>query len=156
MKKIKLTQGKYVLVDDEDFAVLNKYKWHFHDKGAAVRKIYISAVKQRIVYMHREIMKPMGNTEVDHINHDQLDNRKNNLRLCNRAENNANMRMSRHNSSSYKGVSYNKKEKKYRAYISIANKQKHLGYFPTAIIAAKAYNEAAKRLRGVFAWINPL
>jgi hypothetical protein len=95
--------------------------------------------------------------EVDHWNHDGLDNRRENLRVCTKAQNNHNCRKHRwHNgeytSSKYKGVCWNKTEKKWMAYIH----RKTLGYFRTEEEAALAYNAAATRDFGEFAVLNDI
>lgn len=151
---IEISQGKHVIVDTEDYEYLSQWKWYFNKRGAAVRKIYHPGNKQTVVYMHREIMRAKKGEEVDHINHNQLDNRKVNLRLCSRAQNNFNIRRNKKNTSGFKGVSYIKQDKAWRAYISQDNKQIHLGRYKTAREAAEAYNTAALSMRGEFAWTN--
>lgn len=89
MKKIKLTQGKYALVDDDDFEELNKYKWCYIGCGYAVRSVG-KRLHQKTVYMHRVIMNTPKGYETDHINHDRLDNRKCNLKVCTPCENQRN------------------------------------------------------------------
>ena len=87
-RRIPLTQGKYAIVDPEDFERLNKYKWYavkdsrtfYSYRNKRVGKKYIS------LGMHREILDPPGHLVVDHINHNGLDNRKANLRLATSAQ----------------------------------------------------------------------
>ncbi len=102
MKRIKLS-GKYAvgiheytIVDDEDYYRLVKYKWKAKwssNKIYAVRNTKLNG-KNKTLRMHRYIMKLKSNNkmDVDHINHDTLDNRKDNLRIVSRKENLKNMR----------------------------------------------------------------
>lgn len=150
MKKIKLTQNKFVLVDDEDFEYLNQWKWQFGGRRYAVRTINHS----QKIYMHRQIMNPPKNMEIDHINGNELDNRKENLRFANRRQNQLNAKPHKGSISGYKGV-YLKKlntEKKWVVYIQ----QKYIGSFVNKINAAKAYNQAAIKYFGEFARLNTI
>ena len=87
---------------------------------------------------------------VDHINGNRLDNRKVNLRVCRLYENNRNIGISPKNTSGYKGVSFISKKRKWRAYIHIKGRQKHLGLFETAEEAAQAYETAAAKFFGTY------
>jgi hypothetical protein len=147
-QSIPLTQGKFTLVDDEDFEKLNKFKWYFHD-GYAIRQ-----VKGKIVRMHREIANTPIDMLTDHINGDKLDNRKVNLRPCTTAQNVQNRSNQSNNSSGFKGVSWSKKNNKWSAMININKKRTHLGYFKTAEEAAKVYDLAAIENYGEFANLN--
>ena len=157
MKKIPLTQGKFALIDDEDFELLSQHKWFAAKLGKtfyAARKIYCKP-KQTTRYMHRQILRPEKQKEVDHINHDGLDNRRCNLRVCTRSQNLQNQRFSRGGSSKYRGIYYSRKKNKWRAQIGIkAHKKTYLGYFDDEKEAAKAYDVAAKELFGEFACLN--
>jgi hypothetical protein len=103
--------------------------------------------------MHREVVDAKPGDIVDHINHDRLDNRRSNLRICTHSQNCANGEGLRsHNSAGYKGV-YAVRDK-WRAQIRVNGRCHHLGYFVTKREAAIAYNEAAVRLFGPFASLN--
>jgi|TARA_Y100000034_G_C6768225_1_gene342575 hypothetical protein len=161
MERIKLTQGQYALVDDEDFDELNKYKWcAFWNKPTqsyyVVRKSRKSEgfKKQRLIFMHRQIMNVPVGLYTDHINHDTLDNRKENLRLCTASQNHGNRQLNKNNTSGYKGVSWHKRDKRWRTAIRIGGKKKHLGHFKTKEEAMEAYNESAKLFFGEFARLN--
>lgn len=153
MKQITLSKGKVALVDDEDYERLSSNKWYCSAYGYAVRTERAS--EKRITHwMHREVLECPQGMEVDHINGNKLDNRKVNLRICSRKENCKNVSKSKINSSGYKGVSFHKQRNKFRAYITIENKQKWLGYYETALEAAIAYNSAALEYYKEFAKLN--
>lgn len=147
MAEIVLTNGKIVLVDEEDFIGLNKYRW-YPNKGYAVAKI-----NKKNVLMHRLILNLEGKIETDHINHNKLDNRKENIRFATRSQNAANQLKSR-GTSKYKGVSWHKKRRKWQSGIKINYKAIYLGRHINEIEAARAYDKAAKRLFGEFALLN--
>lgn len=158
MKKIELTQGQSALVDNEDYKKLNKYNWYAGyyshvDNYYAMRQIYTNG-KQTTVKMHRIIMDAPRNMQVDHINHNTLDNRKRNLRLCTHNQNQQNQTPSKNTLSQYKGVSWAKQRKKWVARIGINKKRLFLGYFKNEEQAAIAYNKAAKELFGEYALLN--
>lgn len=158
MKYIQLTKGKKTIVDDKLFNYLNQWKWHVRvckGKYYAIRVPYELAGRRKGIYLHRLIMNISHDFHIDHINANTLDNRTINLRQCTRTENNRNSKISKNNSSGYKGVSWNKGNKKWRAYIA-AEKQIHLGFFVKKEEAAKAYNQAARKYHGEFASINTL
>jgi hypothetical protein len=156
MKKIKLTRGKYALVDDEDFPELNKYKWccvKSHRVYYAVRRITIKIKVSKIIFMHRVIMHCPKNKEVDHEDNNGLNCQKYNLRICNNKQNRLNSRMRRDNKSGYKGVGFHY-GKYIRARIQVKGKEINLGYFPDVISAARAYDEMAIKHHGKFARLN--
>jgi len=91
---------------------------------------------------------------VDHINGDGLDNRRANLRLATPSQNNCN-KPGFNKSSKYKGVSRTDlKKKQWRAVIHYNNEMIHLGRFCNEVAAAKAYDKAAKKYHGEFAYLN--
>ena len=154
MKKIKLTQGKFALVDDKDFEKVNQYKWHAsksYNTFYAIRKKDGETIR-----MHRVIMGFVKGDlrQVDHINSNGLDNRRSNLRECSNQQNQFNMKARIGCSSKYKGVSWAKGRNKWLAQIQVDDKDFHLGYFKREIDAAKAYDKKATELCGEFARLN--
>ena len=152
-KEIKLTNSDLVvLVDEKDYGTLSKFRWFF-DRG------YARCVNNN-KYMHRLIMnvanKNWVNKQVDHINHDGLDNQKINLRVCSNKENHRNTLIHRVNKTGYKGVSFStsNKLKPYEAKIRVDGIKKYLGHFSSSKSAAFAYNVAAKYYFGQFALLN--
>lgn len=161
MKKIKLTQGKFALVDDIDFAYLNQWKWTLTSNNG--NKLYAARYirnPKRTVLMHRIILscKLCGSKfkQTDHVNGNGLDNRRRNLRPATVSENQSNRGCPSHNKSQYKGVCWNSRDKRWLAYIVILGKHKYLGQFKTKIQAAQAYNKAAKKYFGKFARLNKI
>lgn len=151
-KMIPLTQGKFALVDDEDFEYISKFKWAFNSVGYAVRSE--PRPSKRVILMHRVISNAADKMEVDHRNGNRLDNRRSNLRECSKSQNQQNVQLKANNTTGYKGVSTVKKTKKFRAHITVNQKQIHLGTFEKAEDAARAYNKAAKQYFREFARLN--
>lgn len=156
MKEIPLTNGKFSQVDDEDFEMLSAFSWcHDQKNNRAFRSVYLPLSKgARTLRLHTVIMKTPPGLVVDHIDGNPLNNQKNNLRICTRAENSRNRRKSWKKSSQYKGVSWDKTNKKWVASIRFDRRLAHLGSFSTEIEAAKTYNAAAIRLHGKYARLN--
>lgn len=94
--------------------------------------------------------------EVDHINGNPLDNRRHNLRLCDRSENLANTHKRPGGTSRFKGVSWCNRDKKWVAHIEVRGRQKNIGGFRSEEEAAAAYNRAATEAWGEFAKVNNL
>lgn len=153
MKKIKLTQGKYALVDDIDFNYLNQWKWYYHKTGYAIRDVWYPSEKRREkVRMHRVIAKTPEDMVTDHVNQDKLDNRRSNLRICTTPENLFNRPA--YKDRLYKGTQKN--GKKWVAKIVFNKRQYYVGIFKTELEAAEAYNNKAKELHGSFANLNQI
>lgn len=155
MKKIPLTQGKFAVVDDDDYAELSRYKWCIQGDGYAVRKPRKSdGAGEKQIRMHRVIAgTPVGMT-TDHINGDKLDNRKSNLRMATSAENQHNVQKRKDNISGFKGVSFSRRNGKWRATIAVNGVRHSLGLFSSPEDAAKSYNSSAIKYHGEFARLN--
>lgn len=154
IRYIPLTQGKYAIVDAEDYEWLSQYKWHaIRDDGTGT--YYARRTENgRHIAMHREIMQPPEGKVTDHMNGNGLDNRRANMRNCSRGENSQNRRKNSHTLSGYKGVWQDKKTGKYWASIHQKRQGFYDGPFDTAIEAARAYDRLALALFGPFARIN--
>jgi hypothetical protein len=150
MKQIQLTQGKFALVDDEDFERINRFKWYAHNCGRDL--CYATRHKKdstQLIRMHQEVM---NQKQIDHKNGDGLDNRKQNLRPCTHQQNIANSRLKAPSrTSKYRGVHRKTGQRKWRASIG---KSVHIGYYENESMAAKAYDRTAKRHFGKFAKLN--
>lgn len=155
MKQIPLTQGQFTIVDDEDYDELIKLNW-CANWSPRVKSFYTVCGKLTDYgrSMHRIIMSAPKGMVVDHINHDTLDNRKCNLRVCTNSQNLMNSRKRSNNTSGYKGVFWDKDIHKWRAQITVGKKQKYLGSFISKSDAALAYNEASLEFHGEFGYKN--
>lgn len=162
-KLISLTKNYHTVVDDKYFEILNQHTWcaHLYKNGScyAEKRIIIND-KATILKMHRHILQLEGyvlsNNEIDHINGDGLDNRVENLRICSRKNNSRNRKLSKNNTSGYKGVIWINRLNKWRARIKVDYKTIHLGYFVSKDDAARAYNLAASKYFGDFARLNTI
>src|SRR3990167_455177 len=126
MKQIKLTKGKFALVDDDMFEYLNQFRWKFDKSvGYACRTLYPKGKE----YMHRIINNTPKGKQTDHINRNKLDNRKENLREATPILNLRNTGLRNTNKSGYKGIWFWKERNKWQAYIRADYKQIHLGLF---------------------------
>ena len=149
MPLLALTRGLFAEVDEEDFlrvAFINFYAFKSHNTWYANNR--------NEGLLHRVILRLSKDDprEVDHIDGNGLNCKKSNLRIASRLENGAN----RKSESKYKGVTFNSKLQKWRAQITREGKWQHIGYFKTAIEAAKAYNKMATLLFGEFANLNKI
>lgn len=124
----------------------------FHVNGFKYAARRIKNAKPTIIYMHREIMHCPKNYEIDHINHNTLDNTKCNLRIATKQQNQANQLKNRGKQSKYKGVF--KSKKKWRARIRYKNTRINCGSFDSEAQAAMAYNTKAQELYGEYACLN--
>ena len=152
VRKIPLTQGKFALVDADDYYQLSKFNWitnNCTNTSYAARNQNRSTVK-----MHRVIMNAPDHLVVDHIDHNGLNNCKSNLRLCTSAQNAYNAVSSYSSTSKYKGLYWDSGDKRWIAKIQANGKRVHIGYFTDEIEAAKAYDEKASQLHGEFACLN--
>ena len=156
MKQIPLTQEKFTLVDDDMFDYLNQWKWCVKkDKHLfyAVRGPERNGINKQIL-MHRVIMTPPKDLEVDHRNSDGLDNKRQNLRICTHSQNQQNARKRSNCTSKHKGVCWHKSYKKWRANIMIKGRNIYLGCRESEIECAQLYDKKAIELFGEFANTN--
>ena len=148
MKTISLTRGYVTIVDDDDYDFLMQWKWYAHHrrqgKFYASRSDYVGYRKTVVVSMHRVINKTPDGAFTDHRNGDSLDNRKFNLRNSDSRGNAMNKSpWVAATSSQFKGVSWDKKSAKWRAYIKVNYRNIHLGFFEEELAALAAYEARA-------------
>jgi hypothetical protein len=157
MREIVLNQGKVALVDHGDFEWLSQWKWYAL-KGANTWYAHRHVIKKgkgTMVSMHRALLGEPPNASVDHIDRNGLNNQRSNLRICSRAQNAYNAQKWSSNTSGFKGVSWRRSKRKWRAQIQAYGKgNKHLGYFDSPVDAAHAYDRAAMQYHGQFALLN--
>jgi len=142
-------KGYNVIIDKEDYKKINQFNWTPSNQRG---RVYFSMwINSKRVSMHRFLLNAKKGTEIDHKNNNTFDNRKCNLRLCTRTQNRCNSRKQKNNTTGYKGVSYHKTTKKYRAQINNNKKRIHLGYFDDPKKAHEKYCHAAIKYYGEFA-----
>ena len=163
MKEIPLSQGKVALVDDEDWHRLSQKRWSaIRDDNMfyAARTIQVNR-KSRMIRMHREVLGLQHRDGImcDHWDRNGLNNQKHNLRICSNSQNQANSgKQKRPGHSIYKGVSFFSNwvhpAKPWTSTVICQKKRVNLGVFRTESNAARAYDEAARRMFGNYARIN--
>ena len=149
-KRIKLSQGKYALVDDEDYSRISVFKWRAY-KNRNTWYARRSNGKSAYISMHHAVIEK--NVRTDHKNGNGLDNRKLNLREATRSQNTANRK---HYKNKYHGIDFHKKSGGWRARVCKDQKSYYIGAFKTQQEAFIAYNKKAIELFGEFASLNAL
>ena len=135
MKKIALTgklgAEKFAVVDSSDFEWLSGFKWHGGTDGYAYASFYQRDRQKTFQKSMQSLImgRSLNGKEIDHVNNNKLDNRRINLRFVTSSQNKWNIKMFRHNSSGFLGVSFYRRIKKWRAYIGLNGKQIHLGLY---------------------------
>lgn len=159
---ILLTRGMWAAVSASDWPMIRRVRWSVQPSSAA---LYVGRrVGGQVVLLHRALLSPNSDMEVDHKNCDTLDNRRENLRIATGSQNGGNRRKVRWvnglaPSSQYKGVCYVPQlcvSKPWMAYIGAGRNRKYLGYYADEESAAAAYNQATEEVFGEFARTNVL
>ena len=145
-------------IDGEDFDKIKDYKWRLSSRQYGGHYAVTTILKnnqQRLMSIHRLIMNCPDGMVVDHINHNKLDNRKENLRICTHRNNTRNRTKYTPTISKYKGISYDgRRISNLIVRIVVDSKCIYVGSFIDEIEAAKAYNVAAKKYFGEYALLN--
>lgn len=149
-----------VIIDDDDALKVCNHKWTASRRITNGYKliyfytwIYNDRKEKKIIYLHRFIMNTPKGFYTDHINGDTLDNRKENLRICTNCDNAANRRISKNNTSGYKGVSKTGSNS-WKAMITNRGRHIYLGTHKTPELAYEAYCNASKKYHGGFGRIK--
>jgi hypothetical protein len=129
----------YAIVDAADYDWLVQWKWHLASAGYAVRQSSRTAGRQHPIPMHRVLLSlpREDKRQGDHVNGNRLDNRRENLRVVERAENAQNRRSQRGSSSGHRGVAWNVRRQKWYAYARLNGVLHHLGVFDDEDEAAR-------------------
>ena len=156
---IRMAQPRYAKVDPGDYERLRGYEWLAKKGGQsfyALRRVPRGkGKKEGLTYMHQEVIEVGEGQMVDHINHDGMDNRGENLRAATASQNMCHRRKrSGATQSRYKGIYWRQKVGKWQAQITIERKRICLGHFRDEIEAAEAYDRAAIKYHGDFASLN--
>lgn len=176
-KKI-ISGGKehIMLYDEEDFPIIEACGRISLAKGYPSTKLYTNKIKEMSILIgkelkgnprkdrasgevleitiHKLILPVKDGMQVDHINGNKLDNRKENLREVTHQQNQWNKGLYKSNTSGYIGVSWRERDKKWRAQIKINKENRHLGFFDDPVEAARAYDKAAVEFFGKYAYLN--
>ncbi|HUV64953.1 MAG TPA: HNH endonuclease [Sedimentisphaerales bacterium] len=156
-RRIKLTKGKFAIVDPEDFEQLNQYNWYCTYYGYAARKIPKKdrKGKETRVLMHRELCPVPDELVVDHINRNPGDNRKANLRPATKQQNCWNAKIKKKRAETqYTGIHFDKRRGKWYVHITLDGRSTTCGYYSDEVEAAKAYDRLVKQHRGEFGVLN--
>lgn len=133
------------LTDSKHYDLVKGWKWHMSKK-------YIEGHKNgEKIFLHRLVTNCPKGMDVDHINHNCIDNREINLRVCTHQQNTRNRTDNKINKSGYMGVLWNKGVNKWISIISIDGKNKHLGCFKNIEDAIKVRRQAEEKYYGEFA-----
>ena len=155
MREVPLTNGMVALVDDEDYARVSAHRWAYNPKGRGYAQCRIGGRRNpKYVQMHRCILDAPVGFQVDHINGNGLDNRRSNLRLASRSQNQQNTLAKTGGTSKYKGVHFDNEKQRFRARIRKGGVEIRLGRHSTEEEAALAYDAAARKVFGRFARLN--
>lgn len=155
---VPLTRGYSALVDMEDYARVSALKWqvHIEPDGRLYATAHVPGSGQggKSVLMHRFVKGVTDpKIKIDHKDGEGLHNWRDNLRIANNRQNISNQKKHKDCKNQFKGVS-RLPNGTWRASITVQYKKKYLGRFATEELAARAYDEAARRLHGEFAHCN--
>ena len=134
--------GNSFWIDIDDLERVRPYYFSLHGSDG----YFSTIINKKRVYLHRFIMNAPKDMVVDHVNHLREDNRKCNLRVCTKNQNNMNL--------SCKGYYFNKKYNKWQAYITLDGKRKSLGTFEKEVDAKEARKNAEKEYFKDFAQLR--
>lgn len=159
--EIALTQGLYAIVFERDYKSLSQFNWYAQKSHDGHTFYAMRSVKnprppprQKAIIMHRVILNAPEGVQVDHIDHNGLNNCRDNIRLATSWQNKGNTKLTRANTSGYIGVTWHKRDRRWQAMIKINGKSEYLGGFDDIIEAAEAHDEAALEELGEFAVLN--
>lgn len=150
--KLKI-KDETIFIDKRDLPLYKSKKWFIGVRESGIK--YLSTSINGIeIYFHKLITNVKEGLEVDHINGNGLDNRRQNIRTCTHSQNMMNKKIYKNNRSGYKGVYRDKG--KWRVQLKRGGKRLYDGYFEDPKEAAIAYNTNAVIHFGEFARLNAI
>lgn len=150
----------HALIDESYYEELSQYNWYVQKHGRTYRAFRSEyerkdgkKINQKTIYLHRSIMKPKKRQMIDHIDGNGLNNRRSNLRLCTHQQNCCNRPLRTGSFSGAIGVKWNRRIKRWKAYVSISKKRLLIGNYINKYEAILARNVSASFAYGEFARI---
>ena len=155
----RLGKGKYALVDNGDYVWAMQWVWHLTRKGYVRHTERLPSGQIKGTRLHRALAQrwgwTLGHLTIDHVNHDRLDNRRQNLRAISSAQNTQHRRgPNANNRSGYLGVHFHRASQRWRAKITVNGQRVNIGTYETPEKAARARDAAAKHFLGELAFLN--
>lgn len=149
---------RLILIDECDRHILDGGKWYLRPKKYLYGRMNNDPTR-KLVFLHRLIMNPPPGLFVDHINGDKLDNRRQNLRVVNKSQNQMNITKYKNKTSIYKGVHAHKQHADKYGVFWVAkykrdSKNRSIGFFKSEVEAAMAYDIYARLIFGEYARLN--
>lgn len=144
-----------IIIDKDDYDIVKDYQWHIENSrknlqyGQSFTK---GTLPTKTIRIHRLLMP--NSLQIDHINHNGLDNRKCNLRICNNQENNCNKNFLRNPKSGYTGIRYNEKADSYYVRITVHKKEISLGHYKSLEEALEARRQGEMTYFGKFRYLD--
>jgi len=148
--KVTSTNGFTFIIDKDDVPLVKTKKWHVVTNQIGLQTVIASDK----TYLHHMLIGNHKGMEVDHIDGNRMNNRRDNLRVCTHQQNQCNQSLQRNNTSGVAGVSYHSARKKFIARIKASQHGIHLGYYLTLLEATQARNEAMRLMFGEYARMN--
>lgn len=147
--EVKKQNGESIvfIIDIEDYEKLKNFKWYI-SHGYPVTPVK----NKNNIPIHRYLLNPNDDMDVDHINHNTLDNRRINLRICTTSQNVINKCMQSNNTTSNIGIWWDKRTNRWAAEISVNKKKYFLGRFKIKEEAIEARNKATIKYHGEYAY----
>ena len=146
LKKYYFREIDYALISKSDLDVVKQIYWRKTEYGYARGK---NPITRKDIFLHKYITQTSKETVIDHINRNKLDCRRENMRIADSQINSLNRNAPRNSTTGYKGVTFDYRTGKFRAYVKIDRKQINLGLFDTAELAYQERLNFEQSLMGI-------